>query len=56
MPIIVDGFKIIEIKDFRGTDHLIIGVYSRANAFFGQNYSGKGSVLKANRNFENTQH
>ena len=41
------GFKNIEIKNFRGIDHLKIDVFSRVNVFFGQNGSGKTSILEA---------
>ena len=43
----MDGFKNIEIKNFRGIDHLKIDDFSRVNVFLGQNSSGKSSVLEA---------
>ena len=42
----MDGFKNIEIKNFRGIDHLRIDDFSRVNVFLGQNNSGKTSVLE----------
>lgn len=42
----MDGFKNIEIKNFRGIDHLKIDDFSRVNVFLGQNGSGKTSVLE----------
>ena len=42
----MDGFKNIEIKNFRGIDHLKIDDFSRVNVFLGQNSSGKSSVLE----------
>ena len=42
----MDGFKNIEIKNFRGIDHLKIGDFSRVNILLGQNSSGKSSVLE----------
>ena len=42
----MDGFKNIEIKNFRGIDHLTIDDFSRVNVFLGQNSSGKSSVLE----------
>ena len=42
----MDGFKNIEIKNFRGIDHLKIDDLSRVNVFLGQNNSGKTSVLE----------
>jgi energy-coupling factor transporter ATP-binding protein EcfA2 len=41
------GFKNIEIKDFRGIDHLKIDDFTRVNIFLGQNNSGKSTVLEA---------
>lgn len=41
----MDGFKKIEIKNFRGIDHLKIDDFSRVNIFLGQNGSGKTSIL-----------
>jgi AAA15 family ATPase/GTPase len=43
----MDGFKNIEIKNFRGIDHLKIDDFSRVNVFLGQNNSGKSTVLEA---------
>ena len=43
----MDGFKNIEIKNFRGIGHLKIEDFSRVNVFIGQNNSGKSSVLEA---------
>lgn len=43
----MDGFKNIEIKNFRGIDHLKIDDFSRVNVFLGQNGSGKTSILEA---------
>ena len=43
----MDGFKNIEIKNFRGIDHLKIDDFSRVNVLLGQNSSGKSSVLEA---------
>ena len=42
----MDGLKNIEIKNFRGIDHLKIDDFSRVNVFLGQNSSGKSSVLE----------
>ena len=42
----MDGFKNIEIKNFRGIDHLKIDDFSRVNVFLGQNGSGKTSILE----------
>lgn len=42
----MDGFKNIEIKNFRGIDHLRIEDFSRVNIFLGQNSSGKSSILE----------
>ena len=42
----MDGFKNIEIKNFRGIDHLKIDDFSRVNILLGQNGSGKSSVLE----------
>lgn len=44
--IIMDGFKNIKIKNFRGIDNLIIDDFSRVNVFLGQNNSGKSSILE----------
>jgi len=43
----MDGFKNIEIKNFRGIDHLEIDDFSRVNVLVGQNSSGKSSVLES---------
>ena len=43
----MEGFKNIEIKNFRGIDHLKIDDFSRVNVFLGQNNSGKTTVLEA---------
>lgn len=43
----MDGFKNIEIRNFRGIDTLKIDDFSRVNVFLGQNSSGKSSVLEA---------
>ena len=43
----MDGFKSIEIKNFRGIDHLKVDDFSRVNVFLGQNNSGKSTVLEA---------
>ena len=43
----MDGFKKIEIKNFRGIDLLKIDDFSRVNVFLGQNNSGKSTVLEA---------
>lgn len=45
----MNGFKNIEIKNFRGLDYLKIDDFSRVNVFLGQNNSGKSSVLEAIR-------
>ena len=42
----MDGFKKIEIKNFRGIDYLKIDDFSRVNILLGQNSSGKSSVLE----------
>lgn len=42
----MNGFKKIEIKNFRGIDHLVIDDFSRVNIFLGHNNSGKTSVLE----------
>ncbi len=42
----MDGFKNIEINNFRGIDHLKIEDFSRVNILLGQNSSGKSSVLE----------
>lgn len=43
----MDGFKNIEIKNFRGIDLLKVDDFSRVNVFLGQNNSGKSTVLEA---------
>ncbi|MBP5326911.1 MAG: AAA family ATPase, partial [Bacteroidales bacterium] len=43
----MDGIKSINIKNFRGIDHLIIEDFSRVNVFLGQNNSGKTTMLEA---------
>lgn len=43
----MDGFKNIEIKNFRGIDYLEVNDFSRVNVFVGQNNSGKSTVLEA---------
>lgn len=43
----MEGFKNIDIKNFRGIKHLSIDDFSRVNVFLGQNNSGKSSVLEA---------
>lgn len=43
----MDGFKSIEIKNFRGIDYLKIDDFSRVNILLGQNNSGKSTVLEA---------
>ena len=42
----MDGFKNLEIKNFRGIEHLKIDDLSRVNVFLGQNSSGKSSILE----------
>ena len=42
----MEGFKNIEIKNFRGIDHLRIEDFSHVNIFLGQNNSGKSSILE----------
>ena len=42
----MNGFKNIEIKNFRGIDHLKIDDFSRVNILLGQNSSGKSSILE----------
>ena len=42
----MDGFKNLEIKNFRGIDSLRIDDLGRINVFLGQNSSGKSSVLE----------
>ena len=43
----MDGFKNLEIKNFRGIEHLTVDDLSRVNVFLGQNSSGKSSVLES---------
>lgn len=43
----MNGFKNLEINNFRGIDHLTIEDFSRVNVFLGQNNSGKSTVLEA---------
>lgn len=43
----MDGFKNIEIKNFRGIGHLKMDDFSCVNVFLGQNGSGKTSILEA---------
>ena len=43
----MNGFKNIEISNFRGIDYLKIDDFSRVNVFLGQNGSGKSTVLEA---------
>ena len=43
----MEGFKNIEIKKYRGIEHLKIDDLSRVNVFLGQNSSGKSSILEA---------
>mgnify|MGYP002522724822 CR=1 FL=1 len=43
----MDGFKNLEINNFRGIEHLKIDDLSRVNVFLGQNSSGKSSVLES---------
>ena len=43
----MDGFKNLEINNFRGIKHLKIDDLSRVNVFLGQNSSGKSSVLES---------
>ena len=42
----MEGFKNIEIKNFRGIDHLKVDDFSRVNVFLGLNGSGKTSILE----------
>ena len=42
----MDGFRNIEIKNFKGIDHLKIDDFSRVSILLGQNSSGKCSVLE----------
>ena len=43
----MDGIKNINIKNFRGIDHLTIEDFSMVNVFLGQNNSGKTTMLEA---------
>jgi len=43
----MDGIKNINIKNFRGIDHLTIEDFSSVNVFLGQNNSGKTTMLEA---------
>lgn len=43
----MDGFKNVEITNFRGIEHLKIDDFSRVNVLLGHNNSGKSSVLEA---------
>lgn len=43
----MDGIKNINIKNFRGIDHMTIEDFSRVNVFLGQNNSGKTTMLEA---------
>lgn len=43
----MNGFKSIEINNFRGIDSLKISDFSRVNVFLGQNNSGKSTILEA---------
>lgn len=43
----MDGFKNIDIRNFRGIEQLKIDDFARVNVFLGQNNSGKSSVLEA---------
>ena len=43
----MEGFKNLEIKNFRGIDRLVMDDFSRVNGFLGQNGSGKSSILEA---------
>lgn len=66
----MDGFKSIEINNFRGIDHLVIDDFSRVNVFLsrrteiygyreallGEMKSQKELIKEANRNYENPQH
>ena len=42
----MEGFKNINIKNFRGIEHLEVDDFSRVNVFLGQNNAGKSSVLE----------
>lgn len=66
----MDGFKNIEINNFRGIDHLWIDELSSVNLFLskntkiygyleallGETKSQKELIKEANRNYENPQH
>jgi len=43
----MDGIKNIDIKNFRGIEHLNIDDFSRVNVFVGHNNSGKSTILEA---------
>ena len=43
----MEGIKNINIKNFRGIDHLTIDDFSKVNVFLGQNNSGKTTMLEA---------
>lgn len=43
----MDGFKDLQIKNFRGIDSLTFEEFARVNVFLGKNNSGKSSVLEA---------
>ncbi len=49
----MDGFKSIEIRNFRGIGHLEIDDFSRVNVLLGQNSSGKSSVSGGSDHFIN---
>lgn len=49
----MDGFKSIEIRNFRGIGHLEIDDFFRVNVLLGQNSSGKSSVSWDSDNFIN---
>lgn len=43
----MDGFKNIEIKNFRGIEYMKVEDFSRVNVLLGHNNSGKSSVLES---------
>ncbi len=43
----MDGFKNLEIKNFRGINHLVIEDSSHVNVFLGQNNLGKITASEA---------
>lgn len=43
----MDGFKNVDITNFRGIEHLKIYDFSRVNVLLGHNNSGKSSVLES---------